>query len=1018
MMENDELIPVFVDESQQHLQLIEPDLLALEQNQGRVEKDTVNRIFRGIHSIKGASGFFGFQNIGKLSHIMENTLAYLRDGKLSPEPKIIDALLSGIDALRAMIDDLGASEDFDISHELSFLESLIEKTEENMVSVSLAGEADEKARIKGKGVHFHINERDVKRIISENWNLYAIKIYLNADLREKDRSPFLFIINMELFGEYIDSFLHVDQVSGLSDCLDNDLAFNFLVATAEKPEGVSRRLDIPEKRISKIDLSVFQTPEKAGPEPAQEEEKTPVPPEAPGESPQIPVEQAREEIKTEKIPAEEEEAKNKTDQTDEKAPAPVHTEDKVRVGVSYLNDLVNLAGELVLGRNQLMQTAFPLAKNTPGLAPVLQHISRVTSEMQEKIMQLRMQPMSLLFNKFHRLVRSLSRSHGKEVKFFTSGEDVELDKTIIEGLSDPLTHLIRNAVDHGIELPETREKAHKPRMGTITIKAHHQGGQVHLIVSDDGRGIDPDVVGKKALEKGLVTQEDISGMGEKEKVRLIFLPGFSTAREITDLSGRGVGMDVVMTNIEHLGGSVDIHTRKGKGTEIKLMLPLTLAIVSGLLIRAKEQNFILPEVDIDELVRVKPEEVNERIEVVQEAWVLRLRDMLLPLVDLNSVLGIGNGHPEREAKMDSLPELEQPMRILIIKSASSRFGLIVDAIISTEEIVVKPLPRYLKRMRVFSGVSILGNGTVSMILDVSGILKKADIRNLEAIRDEMLEDEEEKRDFEVQTLLVFDNKTEERFGIPLELISRIEKVPASAIERIKDKCFLQYQGVKLRLLFLEDHLPVTSPQRSEEDTIGILIPKQIKRPMGIVINQVLNTVEATVELDTSTIIAPGLFGSAVVDGRITLLPDMYRLFELAAPEWFQTETKTKKDKKEKYRILLVDDTPFFRMVESEYLVSAGYEVTTAENGAMAIQMLEEKSYDAMILDLVMPKMDGWEVIRAIRQDERFAGLPVMAVSSIADESMAKEGFAAGFNEWELKLDKTRLLEKLGRMLAA
>jgi len=1124
MTEHDELLPVFIEESQQHLQNIEPDLLALEKSGKEPEPEMVNRIFRGIHSIKGAAGFFGFHNIGKLSHIMESSLSLLRDGKILPTSELIDALLTGIDALKAMLDDAVASEDYDINHEIALFQKFADNADAPKKIVTVAEKADYKTDSSnlhpgvleqndtGAKEHqpakFDISEEDVKYFVSNSFNLYSIKIFLDKDLRQKGKSPYEFINNMEAMGQYVDSFLDIRSVTGLSDCLDNDLAFDFLFATVLGQDEVTEGLGLPKEKIRVIDLDGFkkeilladipvktesdgvgstlrleqasegvgstlrleQAAEGVGStlqleqasdvvdstlklehasegvgsslrlEPAKTETKD-THDDTKGTEDKAPDEAAEttdisdnseqslsqkedtEVSESDTIPESAEKVSEKTLIPPEKAVAarPVQTEEKIRVGVGFLNDLMNLAGELVLGRNQLMQVAVPLVKHTPGLNPVLQHISRVTSEMQEKIMQMRMQPISLVFDKFHRVVRSLAKNHNKEVKLTTFGGDVELDKSIIEGLSDPLTHLIRNAVDHGIEPPEKREKSGKPRYGTIELKAYHQGGQVHLIISDDGKGVDGNFVAKKALEKGVINHSQFNSMNEKERVRLIFRPGFSTAEQVTDLSGRGVGMDVVITNIEHLGGTVDIETKVGTGTKVKLILPLTLAIVSGLLIKAEEQYFILPESDIDELVRVKPNEIQSRINMIHDAWVLRLRDTLLPLVNLNEVLGLqdagGMEHGAGESQRVVPADIQKPLRILVVKYGSSKFGLIVDSIVSTEEIVVKPLPRYLKKMKCFSGVSILGNGKISLILDVAGILKKAAIRHVDDPKEETSQSDKTRVEAEIQTLLLFDNNTPERFAIPLELISRIERISASKIETVKDKQFLQYHDKKLRLIFLEDYLPITGPERTPSDTIGVIVPKQIKYPMGIVFHQVINTIQTSVELDTGTIMAPGLFGSAVLDGKITLLPDMYRMFEMAAPEWYTTAKKRDKDGvKRKYRILLTDDTPFFRMIESEYLTSAGYEVIQADNGKKAMQILEEQAVDAVVLDIVMPEMDGWEVIRAVRADKRLKHIPVIAVTSLGDEGLAQKGFKEGFSEWELKLDKTRLLEKLAAML--
>ncbi|QTA88417.1 hybrid sensor histidine kinase/response regulator [Desulfonema magnum] len=1049
MSDYDELLPVFIEESQQHLQTIEPDILAIEHSSGAVDSATINRIFRGVHSIKGASGFFGLQNIGKLSHVIENSLVLLRDGKTEPSSEFTDVLLKGVDALRTMVDNVGESEQFDIRNELDLLQKLLDNAAcppqtvivSEMRTDNKGAKTEQKTEEPNK---FHVSAGDIEHFISEGLHLYAVKIFLDKDLRQKDRSPYEFINNMESFGYYVDSFLDIRSVTGLSDCLNNDLAFDFLFATTLSPDLVPEGLELPEDRVSVIDLDEFREELQAEKAAALESQISNLKSQISAPGPESEPDRDKTSDASSQIddPPRSETAalSNKTDEPDKTdipvIPREVQTEEKIRVGVNFLNELVNLAGELVLGRNQLMQAALPLVRNTPGLNPVLQHISRVTSEMQEKIMQMRMQTISVIFVKFHRFVRTLAKNYNKEIKLVTSGEDVELDKSIIEGLSDPLTHLIRNSVDHGIELPEEREKAGKPRYGTIELKAYHQGGQVHLVVSDDGKGVDGKFVAQKALDKGLVRQDQLDSMNEKERVRLIFRPGFSTVEKVTDLSGRGVGMDVVRTNIEHLGGTVNIVTKVGKGTTIKLVLPLTLAIVSGLLIKAHNQCFILPEVDIDELVRVKPDEIATRIDVLQDSKVLRLRDMLLPLVDLNQILGLegkrsqASGGQEQESQgakanlkreNSQSPILkfqsEKPLRILVIKHGISRFGLIVDSIESTEEIVVKPLPRYLKKMKCFSGVCILGNGEVSLILDVAGILKKAAIRHLDETK-EVMKPKETVLEAEAQTLLLFDNNTQERFALPLELISRIERVPASKIERIKDKQFLQYQNKKLRLIFLENYLPVCKPERSSEDIIGIIVPKQTKHPLGIVMNRVINTLNAVVDLDTTAIMAPGLFGSAVLDGKITLFPDIYRIFELAAPEWYKTEKAIRTNSDRKYRVLLVDDTPFFRMVESEYLTSAGYEVIQAENGKKAMQILEEESVDAVILDIVMPKMDGWKTIRAIRADDQLKRLPVMAVTSLDSEGLSQEGLKAGFTEWELKLDKIRLIEKLSAMLNA
>ncbi|SLM30074.1 putative CheA signal transduction histidine kinases [Desulfamplus magnetovallimortis] len=1180
MMDQDELIAVFVEESIQHLESIEPDLLTMEQDLDNIDPDRVNGIFRAVHSIKGASGFFGLHKIGTLSHVMENLLSLLREEKMSVTTEFIDALFSGIDALRTMFDDVGNSEQIDIETQIDQLTSLLNASTSNPLtfntsplsslplthatsnpsplnqsesevseSNSLATDplatshdsttdkigtdkagtdkigtdkagTDKAGTDKGgkevvmhqksvgnknaqgcqgitleskivtvkekaeTGKHsrtFDIPENMLDRFLKNGQWLYTITVYVKKDLTDKGKTPLDLINAIVSTGELIESRLDIDSIHGLLDCLDNEITFVFAFATILEKEFLPLALDIPEEQIQVIDtgqshsLSQIETStqiesqtiieetieaepkgqivEKTETEPKEQiEAKTEKKLQTPAESKTETEPKARLERKKQIVP-------NISMEKELKTSHPIQTEEKIRVGVTFLNDLVNLAGEMVLGRNQLNQITMPLVKETPGLNSVIQHISRITTEMQEKIMQMRMQPVSMIFGKFQRVVRDLAKKLNKEIKLVTHGEDVELDKSIIEALSDPLTHLIRNSVDHGIESPEDREKAGKPRQGSIQLKAYHQAGHVYIDIIDDGGGIDCTLVGEKAVEKELITREQMEEMGEKELASLIFKPGFSTAKQISAVSGRGVGMDVVMTNIKQLGGTVDIESTLLEGTTISLVLPLTLAIVSGLVIRTAGQHFILPEANIDELVRIKPDEIESRIDYIQNSCVLRLREMLLPLISLGDVLGLnhnsfviksdnsGKDQIEKEKQIkqhryttkqptknkqiqiskqtDPMRVAKQtdPMRVLVIKHGNSQFGLQVDAVENIEEIVVKPLPRYLKNQKCFSGASIMGNGSVSLILDAAGLFEKAKLHHIDLDRYRKKNRVDTRQDGkDIQTLLLFTNNTSERFALPLELISRIERIKASSIESIKDEQYLQYQGQKLRLVFLEDYLPVSRPERSPDDTIGVIVPKQMKHPMGIVIHLVEGTINAVVDIDTRSIMAPGLFGSAILENKITLLPDMYRLFELAAPEWYLHRSVLKgkgdgnegRDKTQK--ILIVEDTPFFRMIEKDYLTSSGYDVLEAENGRQALSILSEQAVDGVILDIIMPEMDGWQTIRAIRADSRLKDLPVMAVTSLAEDIDPGEGLKAGFTQWEAKLNKERLLEKLAHML--
>ena len=1079
MIDIDEVIINFTEEAKEHLQTIESCMLEVKNDLENVDMDFINQAFRSVRNIKGGAGFFELIHISDLCSVMEELLSLVKSGKLKPFPQLVNVLFDATDALWKMVSHVNTSDQFDISVEREALQTIIDQSGIESKNISLK-ELAKPDNPDYQPKRFDLAEDEIKNAAKAGKFIYSLKVFFKDDLRKKNRTPFDFIKQLESMGDFIDTIFDIDSIGVLSDSLDSDLAFIFIYATILELDFLPKAFDLPKDRIAVIDneelkklriplseqlTTKVQKSDNQAPlkvksdlkhidstiqqkEPLSKKsslkqtisQQLDIPsPDIPSPnipSPNIPSPNISSTAITKKSPIKDTLVKTPVSAIIDNKPATssvatvavkskaeskvkiknpfsagkkqIQAEEKIRVGVNFLNDLVNLAGELVLGRNQLMQVSLPLIKNTPRLNPVLQHISRITTEMQEKIMQMRMQPISTIFDKFNRVVRDLAKNLSKEIKLDIIGGDVELDKTIIEALSDPLTHLIRNSVDHGVELPDEREKSGKIRQGTIILKAFHQAGHVHIEIIDDGKGIDVKQVGKKAIEKSIITEDDLSSMSKKDVLKLILAPGFSTAEKVTSVSGRGVGMDVVLTNIKQLNGTIDIDTNIGKGTIMRLELPLTLAIVSGLATKSAGQLFIFPEANIEELVRIKPSEISKRIDTINNAQVLRLREMLLPLINLKQVLNIKNPDITKESV-----DIKEPVRILVTRFGTSHLGVIVDSLENIEEIVVKPLPRYLSKMKCYSGTSIMGNGAVALIMDVAGLSAKANLNNFQEIIDKNSDKDENISEQTIQTLLLFDNNTSERFAIPLELITRIERVSADKIERVKDNCFLQYQGKKLKLIFLEDYLPIIKPSRDKEDTVGVIIPKHINHDMGIVINNIIGAINTEVMLDTISIMAPGIFGSSIIDEKITLFPDMYSLFELASPDH-----KTCVDNDEnKKTILLVEDTPFFRMVEAKYLEAAGYDVIQAENGKKAMLLLESNKVDGVILDIVMPEMDGWAVIKKIRSDVRFKDLPVMAVTSLSDKKLEKKGLEAGFTKWESKLNKTSLLEKLQIILS-
>src|SRR5208337_2241997 len=443
------------------------------------------------------------------------------------------------------------------------------------------------------------------------------------------------------------------------------------------------------------------------------------------------------------------------------------SDSSIRVDVGLLDKVMNLVGELVLARNQVLQFANRM-KDTSFLA-ASQHLNLITTELQEGVMKTRMQPIGNIWGQFPRTVRDVALGCGKEVGIEMEGKETELDKTIIEAIKDPLTHLVRNSVDHGIELPEARVKAGKARVGRLILRAFHEGGQVNIEISDDGAGLSSDRIRKKAIERGVITAEQAARMTEREIFNLIFLPGFSTAEKVTNVSGRGVGMDVVKTNVEKIGGLVDLQSTLGRGTTVRVKIPLTLAIIPALVVTCAGERYAIPQVNLLELVRLEAEHATTAIEMVHGVPVYRLRGRLLPLVYLSRELKL-------VGKLDSAGSNDAAVNIVVLQADDRQFGLVVDEINDSEEIVVKPLRKQLKTVKTFAGSSIMGDGKVALILDVLGLAQRASVvteTRHRALTEKVTESAAMAG--EKQTFLLFAGPDDSRMAIPLSTLARLEE---------------------------------------------------------------------------------------------------------------------------------------------------------------------------------------------------------------------------------------------------
>jgi two-component system, chemotaxis family, sensor kinase CheA len=872
-------IKEFVAENRDHLEEIEPDLLAMEQGGKDVDPETVNRVFRAIHSIKGSSGFFRFAAIKELSHVMESVLMRFREGSLSPDSSGIDALLGGVDKLRIMFADVEKSDLVAYRDELHRLNVILgpPDPEPSEAAAGEEGAASDSPARTDAALDGALG-RAVRDSLAEGFYVYAIQ-QLGDD---KPESLSALEDRMAEYGECL----------GLSGTDPETGRPCFLFSTVMETDLLCEALGVREDRVTPLELAPSDT---AG----EEADFAP-----PGADAAVPGSAAPEAPPEPSPPP----APNGADKG--------HYE-TIRVPVEVIDKLMNLAGELVLGRNQLRMELNEAVRTNPRLGPLIQNVDVVTSEVQERIVKMRMQPMGNLFNKFSRLVRDASRRLLKEVDVVFEGREVELDKTILEGLSDPIIHLLRNGLDHGIEPPETREAAGKPRKGSLLLRAFHEGGQVNITVRDDGRGIDAGKVAEKAIAQGRLTPEEAAGMSRKEKINLVFTPGFSTAEAVSEISGRGVGMDVVKTNIEKLGGHIEISSEEGKGSSVQIRLPLTLAIIPSLIVGAQGHRFAVPQANVKELVCVRAGEIAQDIEEVAGAEVLRIRESLLPVVRLADVLDLARSftHPftgdvmpdrrrrlrdrrslpgdgtvaspageaeKRNEKADRRRSWHSDLYVVVLKLGGNRFGLCVDELFDTEEIVVKPLSDHLKNVKCFAGATIMGDGRVAMILDAAGIADQQQLRFNEVGAEERRRRENARRETDGErrrSVLLFNGELEESFALPLEQISRLEKVTPEAIHHVGEQEFMDYHGEGLPLIRLEQVLPV-SPLNGELEELYVIVPKSAGHPAGILASRILDTMETVLPAPDHHPPAQGLLGSSFLDGRMTLFLDAEGLLSL------------------------------------------------------------------------------------------------------------------------------------------
>ncbi len=901
------IINEFLTESYENLDQLDQDLVELEAHPD--EQSLLASIFRTIHTIKGTCGFLGFTKLESVAHVGENLLSKLRDGELSMTPAIASALLSMVDAIRQVLSciekdqnegdvdysalvetltRLQAGEDVELD-KVSTPQAPTDKSdsspeESKSEELGVAVSAEEKTENASSSTSDSSGKSPLEQLGGHVFIELTVDMLYDKLIKDERVNQFFEGLDLVVLRRNMREFL-VGSLKEPSEDLSSELkdshqtlaekgfADSHFEVVMENLGTTLQALNMKEEFASLVTAKVLSVKDKLLNKGDSKSTSSEQPNSAIVSSESV--QSGQESKPTQEIQKVSEKNENPSSSSESKpsnpGTPPSRSSESIRVDVEMLDSLMNLVGELVLARNQIMQ--FTTTEKDATFIATTQHLNQLTTELQEGVMKTRMQPIGNIWNKFPRVVRDLSHSVNKQVRLEMEGKETELDKTLIEAIKDPLTHIVRNSVDHGIESPEARQSKGKNPEGVLKLRAYHEGGQVNIDIIDDGGGIDPEKIRQKALSKNLITQQQSTKMSDREVVNLIFNPGFSTAEKVSNISGRGVGMDVVKTNIEKIGGTVDIQTKVNEGTSLKVKIPLTLAIIPALVVKCGGWRYAIPQVSLVELVRLEADQATHGIEEIQGAPVYRLRGNLLPLVYL---------HQELDVKQ----QLEEAgvVNIVVLQADKRQFGLVVDGILDTEEIVVKPLGKQLKGITAFAGATIMGDGKVALILDVMGLAQKARVLS-EASHGQSASDATEKstsRNGELQTLLIFSLGQEGRMAVPLSMVARLEEFKRGTIEHSGDQDVVQYRGEIMPLIYLSD---VFGGMRPETEEMQVIVYSAQGRSVGVVVGEIIDIVEEMVTVKQGSG-GQGVLGSAVVHGKVTDLLDVEGVIRSADPSFY------------------------------------------------------------------------------------------------------------------------------------
>ncbi len=977
---NAEIMAEFILESKQNLSEVEADLLTLEKN--GADSETINRIFRAIHSMKGSSGYLGLENILSVSHLGETLLDEIRNNLRPLTPEVVDILLSMLDALSEMLEleDLGAS--YDVSEVIAKLKNILQTGEPSTPTKNSRAELQHND-ISDSLKSLNLSEAETELLLDSaagRMNIYKLTLKSGLSAEATIRTALEEIgkiIAVRDEGILLGTVLEEEM---LDMALDELIQSHYLLSALE---------------IKFLDPSSEIAPGRSN-----------LPTSAKPTAPKTTLKRSKNNEK----PSQKNSNKNNGSNGTGKDEAQM-----IKINARLLDELLRFTGNMVMSRNQLL-TKYDFSDD-----PAFSTLSQAITEVHKNVVQTRMLSVESVFERFRRMVRDLSRQLNKKIDFKIFHGNLELDRTILEAFIDPITHMVRNSVDHGIETSEERSQTNKNPIASVTLRAFQESGEIIISIEDDGKGIDPTKIKTIAVERGVITLQQAESLSEQEAIMLVFEPGFSTAQKLSKISGRGVGMDVVKTNIEKIGGVIDCVSELGIGTKMQARLPLTKAMVtssliSALVVSVDKQRFCIPQSAVNELITISERDSRDKIKILQGQKVFQHRELVLPILNLKDILEIGNtpDSEEPEIKPASKPTLKIDTHTLIVlQHRNNLFGVMVDAIIGIEEAVVRDMPKLVEHVGIFSGHTVLGDGRVVMIIDTNGIVERMQMSFITKTHkdDDNLPALSVGKRADRQSMIIFNYADSEYFAVPLELVSLIEKIHRNDIKTVGNRQYYPMKDHTIPLLYLDKYLPVT-PISKNLDNYNLILPSRVKYPVGVITNSNITVCDVSGKFDETITDNNGILGTFMHNDNLVMLLDLYSLFECDDPNRFERDNEYH----EAAHILIVEDSLFYRRLNATYLQAEGRELTLVGDGVEALAALRDssKSFDLVVSDIEMPNMNGFELIKEIRADPNLKDIPVIALTALQDDQSREKGLSLGFDEYVVKVDKDGLNDSVNR----